>query len=78
MLKLRTKKENLARATKIVADFEEKYETGEVSSLVNVVDPQWGYVFIPLTENSQGIVLQSTVGGTLVSLANSWFQEVLL
>ena len=70
---LKTKKENLVRATEIVADFEEKYEAGEVSSLVNVVDPQWGYVFIPLTGNSQGIVLQSTVGGTLVSLAKSWF-----
>lgn len=74
MLKtLKTKKENLVRATEIVADFEEKYEAGEVSSLVNVVDPQWGYAFIPLTENSQGIVLQSRVRGTLVSLAKDWF-----
>mgnify|MGYP000902890656 CR=1 FL=1 len=70
---LKADKIKLSRISEVVADFEEKYEAGEVSSLVNVVDPQWGYTFIPLTENSQGIVLQSTVGGTLVSLAKSWF-----
>lgn len=70
---LKTKKANITRVTEIVANFEEKFELGEVCSLVNVVGPQWDYRFAPLREDSQGIVLQSRVRGTLVSLAKDWF-----
>ena len=70
---LKARKEKLARITEIVADFEEKFDLGEVCSLVNVVTPQWDYRFAPLREDSQGIVLQSRVRGTLVSLAKDWF-----
>ena len=70
---LKCKKEKLSRVSEIVAEFEERYHMGEVSSLVNVINPQWGYRFAPLTENSQGIVLQTTSRGIFVSLAKDWF-----
>lgn len=72
MKKLKANHAQIKRVQEVIADFEEKYNNGEVSALAVVVDPQWGYHFAPFNYDAVGIVLHSTVSGTKVSTVSMW------
>ena len=72
MKRIKANHAQIKRVQEVIADFEEKYNCGEISALAVVVDPQWGYHFAPFNYDAEGVVLRSTVSGTRVSTVSMW------